>query len=121
MGVRPDRLTLKTLTRNASTREAVVEEITVEAATVGVIAIDTWNYHWCMTAAHRLAAMVPRMNHIVECARRMGMSILWAPNDVASQYVGFAQRERALAVPEKKKNREGQEMKQRKDKKRKKK
>ena len=99
MGVQPENLTLKTLTRNASTREAVVEEITVEAATVGVVAIDTWNYHWCMTAAARLAAMVPRMNHIVECARRLGMSILWAPNDVASQYVGFAQRERALAVP----------------------
>ena len=95
----PETLTLRPLTRNASTREAVVEEIRVDAATVGVIAIDTWNYHWCMTAAHRLAAMVPRINYIFDCARRMGMSILWAPTDVSSQYVGFAQRERALAVP----------------------
>ena len=81
------------------TGEAVVSEIPMAAAEIGVVAVDTWNYHWCMTAAQRVGAMVPRMNRVLEGARRLGMSILWAPTDVASQYVGREQRERALAVP----------------------
>jgi hypothetical protein len=92
-------VTLKAQTRDPGTGAAVVSEIPLAAAEIGVVAIDTWNYHWCMTAAHRVAAMVPRMNRVLEGARRLGMSILWAPTDVASQYVGREQRERALAVP----------------------
>ena len=92
-------VTLKAQIRDPGTGAAVVSEIPLAAAEIGVVAIDTWNYHWCMTAAHRVAAMVPRMNRVLEGARRLGMSILWAPTDVASQYVGREQRERALAVP----------------------
>ena len=99
MSEKSGNLTLKIQTRNSSTKEAIVDELKIEASKIGIVAIDTWNYHWCMTAAQRVGAMVPRMNRALECARRLGINILWAPTDVASQYVGRPQRERAMAVP----------------------
>ena len=29
---------------------------------VGIVVIDAWNYHWCMTCTQRVASMTPRMN-----------------------------------------------------------
>jgi hypothetical protein len=52
-----------------------------------------------MTAAHRVAALVPRMNKVLDAARRLHMQVLWAPTAVVSDYVGTKQREAALGVP----------------------
>jgi nicotinamidase-related amidase len=85
-------------TRNAN-NEVVTTTKTIDPATTGVMVIDSWNYHWCMTATERVGAMVPRWNRALECARKLGMTVMWAPSDVAGNYVGTPQRERALAVP----------------------
>ena len=58
-----------------------------------------WNTNDCMTNAQRCAALVPRMNKVLAVARHLGMQIIWAPTDVASQYAGTPQRERAIALP----------------------
>ena len=71
----------------------------IDPATVGVVIIDMWNWHWCKTNAGRDSSMLPRMNKCLEGARKLGMQVFWCPTDVANNYVGSVQRERALATP----------------------
>jgi nicotinamidase-related amidase len=86
-------------TRDPKTNQVVVQAEDVDSARVAVVIVDPWNFHWCMTACERVSAMAPRWNRALECARKLGMPILWAPSDVAGDYAGYPQRERALAVP----------------------
>jgi hypothetical protein len=90
-------LTLQTRARE--TGGIVAAKESVDPAKIGVVIIDMWNTNDCMTNAQRAAALVPRMNKALEAARQLGMQIIWAPTDVASQYVGTSQRERAIALP----------------------
>ena len=92
----PIGLTLQTRDRESGRILATNES--VDPSKIGVVIIDMWNTNDCMTNAQRAAALVPRMNKALEAARRLGMSIIWAPTDVASQYVGTPQRERAIAL-----------------------
>jgi len=90
-------LTLQTRAHDSGAILAAKER--VDPAKIGVVIIDMWNTNDCMTNAQRASALVPRMNKALEAARRLGMQIIWAPTDVASQYVGTPQRERAIALP----------------------
>jgi nicotinamidase-related amidase len=93
----PIELTLQT--RDGETGAIVARKEPVDPAKIGIVIIDMWNTNDCMTNAQRAAAMVPRMNRVLAAARQLGMQIIWAPTDVASQYVSFPQRERAIALP----------------------
>jgi hypothetical protein len=86
-------------TRDAGSNRILVNKEIIDPRQTGIIIIDPWNYHWCMTAAERVAALEPRENETLAIARRLGMLIMWAPSDVASQYVGTRQRERSIAAP----------------------
>src|ERR1051326_5938413 len=77
-------LTLQTRVRD--TDRAVTTNQRIDAAKIGVVIVDMWNTNDCMTNAQRAAALVPRMNKVLEAARRLGMQIIGAPTDVASQY-----------------------------------
>jgi nicotinamidase-related amidase len=70
----------------------------LEPAKTAIIVIDMWNSHWCMTAAARVSAMVPRMNRVLKTARELGMLVIWNPSDVITAYSGEPQYERAIAV-----------------------
>jgi alpha-L-fucosidase 2 len=70
----------------------------LDPAKTAIIIIDMWNFHWCMTAAERVSAMVPRMNAVLDIARKQGMQIIWNPSDVVTAYSGYPQYEKALAV-----------------------
>jgi len=89
-------LTLET--RDPATGRVLTAKETIEPAKTGVVIVDMWNTNDCMTNAQRASALVPRMNKALEGARRLGMQIIWAPTDVASQYAGTPQRERAIAL-----------------------
>ena len=89
-------LTLQT--RDPETGRVLTAKEPIDPAKTGVVIIDMWNTNDCMTNAQRASALVPRMNKALEGARRLGMQIIWAPTDVASQYVGTPQRERAIAL-----------------------
>ena len=89
-------LTLRT--RNPKTNEILTASKTIDPTKTCVMIIDSWNYHWCMTATQRVVAMVPRWNRALECARKLGMTVIWAPSDAANQYAGSRQRERARGV-----------------------
>ncbi len=84
----PRALHLALQTRNPKTNQVVVQTEDVDSAKVTVVIVDPWNFHWCMTACERVSAMVPRWNRAMECARKLGMPILWAPSDVASNDAG---------------------------------
>jgi hypothetical protein len=90
-------LTLQT--RDRETGRILATNQSIDRRKIGVVIVDMWNTNDCMTNAQRAAALVPRMNKVLEAARRLGMQIIWAPTDVASQYVGTPQRERAIALP----------------------
>ncbi|NQT51207.1 NPCBM/NEW2 domain-containing protein [bacterium] len=92
-------LRLDLRTRDRKTGGAVCETVRIDTKAIGLVLVDPWNFHWCMTAAARVGAMAPRWNRALECARQLGMTVLFAPTDVASQYVGTPPRERALATP----------------------
>ena len=92
-------LNLSLQTRNRETGAIMTANERIDPAKTGVVIIDMWNTNDCMTNAMRCAALVPRMNKALGAARQLGMQIIWSPTDVASQYAGAAQRERAIALP----------------------
>jgi hypothetical protein len=86
-------------TRNPTSDRTIVRPIDIETTKTGVVIVDPWDYHWCITWSHLYGSRVPRWNKALECARKLGMQVLWAPTDVASRYVGTPQRERAMGIP----------------------
>ena len=97
-GVAGSGIGLTLQTRDRASGRILVTRQPVDPGKTGIVVIDMWNTNDCMTNAQRAAALVPRMNKVLEAARRLGMSIIWAPTDVASQYAGTPQRERAMAL-----------------------
>src|ERR1700744_5925250 len=85
--------------RRGSSNHLIVFREKIDPSTVGVVVIDMWNWHWCKTNAGRDASMMPRMNKCLEGARKLGMQVFFCPTDVANNYAGTIQRERALAYP----------------------
>ncbi len=85
--------------RRDSNNRVVRYQEKIDPSTVGVVVIDMWNWHWCKTNAGRDASMMPRMNKCLEGARKLGMQVFFCPTDVANNYAGTIQRERALATP----------------------
>lgn len=92
-------LNFKLQTRDPKTNEILIKSEIVDASKVGIIIVDPWNYHWCMTWTEQAGGMLPRINRANECARKLGMQVFWAPTDVAGMYSGWPQRQRAMAVP----------------------
>jgi hypothetical protein len=85
--------------RDPNTGQPRVKMLKLDPAKVGIVIVDMWNYHWCMTWTHRVESLVPHMNAALTGARKLGMQVFWAPTDAASMYAGAPQRESALAVP----------------------
>ncbi len=75
-----------------------VRDSVINPKKIGIVIIDMWNFHWCKTSAARVAAMVPRMNKSLEAARELGMQVFFCPTDVTNNYVGYPQREKAIAA-----------------------
>jgi hypothetical protein len=92
----PVALTLQE--RETPTSPARWRTETIDPHKVGIVMVDTWNFHWCMTAARRCGSFSWRFNKALASARQLGMQVFWCPTDVAAQYVGTPQRERAIAV-----------------------
>jgi len=92
-------LELDVQTRDPKTGTPILAKKKLDPSKTGIIIIDPWNFHWCITATHRVLAMGPRLNRALECARQLGIQVMWSPTEVASMYAGTPQRERAAAVP----------------------
>jgi nicotinamidase-related amidase len=92
------KLYLSLQTIDPKTNQLITKTEEVDASKIGVIIVDPWNFHWCMTACERVSAMVPRWNRAIEVARKLGMPVFWMPSDIVGMYSGYPQRERALGV-----------------------
>ena len=86
-------------TRDPKTNQVITRIEVVEVSKIGIVIVDTWNYHWCMTWTEQAGGMTPRMNQVNEGIRKLGIQIIWAPTDAASMYSGWKQRQNAMAVP----------------------
>lgn len=95
----PPRLTLELQRRDPATGKPMITPATIDPAHTGIVLVDLWNEHHCLTARQRIGALIPRINRALEAARGLGMQVIWAPTDVAEMYVGAPQREAAAALP----------------------
>lgn len=94
----PRLLSLEVQTRDAANQPSR-RLLEVDSRRVGLVVVDCWNFHWCMTATQRCGSFAERFNRAAAGARQLGMTVCWCPTDVADQYVGMEQRERAVALP----------------------
>ena len=63
-----------------------------------VIVCDMWDLHHCLNATRRGAEMVPRMNKVLNEARRRGAIIIHAPSSCMETYNDHPARKRAQST-----------------------
>jgi nicotinamidase-related amidase len=64
-----------------------------------LIVCDMWDKHWCSGANMRVAALVKKLEPVLEAARHNGMVIVHAPSETMSYYANSPQRQRVLSLP----------------------
>jgi putative membrane-bound dehydrogenase-like protein len=69
------------------------------AQQTAIIVCDMWDQHWCKGATARVAEMAPRMQAVLQEARRRGVLIIHAPSDTMTFYQDHPQRRRAQQAP----------------------
>jgi nicotinamidase-related amidase len=79
-------------------KEASVD-YSVDPSRTALIVCDMWDKHWCAGANLRVAALVKKLEPVLELARSKGVTIVHAPSETMSFYAGAPQRQRILALP----------------------
>lgn len=64
-----------------------------------LIVCDVWDLHHCLNAVRRVEEFAPRLNQVVQEARRRGVTIIHAPSDCMPTYEDHPARQRALQTP----------------------
>jgi len=85
--------------RNPKTDAVYTKGLTIETSRTAFIIMDMWDAHWCMTCSQRAASLVPRLNAVVNVARKLGITVIWNPTDAIGAYAGTLMYQKAL-VPE---------------------
>jgi nicotinamidase-related amidase len=70
-----------------------------DPAKSALIVCDMWDKHWCSGANLRVAALVKKLEPVLEIARHEGMIIVHAPSETMSFYANTPQRQRVLSFP----------------------
>ena len=68
------------------------------ARETAIVICDMWDQHWCKGATERVGEMAPKINELVEVARKKGVTIIHAPSDVIQFYENTPQRNRLKNV-----------------------
>lgn len=79
--------------------EVVVKKAAWQPSRTAVIVCDVWDAHHCLNAVRREEEMVPRMNQVIETARKAGAFIVHAPSSCMAFYKDHPARKRAQAAP----------------------
>ncbi len=74
--------------------------VTADSRRIGVVVMDMWSYHWCLTCSERAAALVPRMNRVLDGARKLGMTIVFTPTSAIASHEDSPQRLAARSLPD---------------------
>ena len=64
-----------------------------------IIVCDMWDLHHCLNATRRGGEMAPRMNRLLEYARKQGVTIIHAPSSCMETYKDHPARQRAIETP----------------------
>ena len=91
-------LTFSLQSRAPSGRAAQIKEAWLPSRTA-IIVCDMWDLHHCKNAVTREGEMAPRMNEVLEKARKEGVFIIHAPSSCMKPYEGTPGRERAKSAP----------------------
>lgn len=86
--------------RTRANKQPVERHEKIDPRHVGIVLIDLWDYHWCMTCSQRVASMVPRVNRAFDGARKLGVQIVFAPTNGIGPYEDWPQRKAANAMPD---------------------
>ncbi len=70
-----------------------------EPSQTAIIVCDVWDYHHCLNAVRRLNEFAPRLNQVLICARKRGVTIIHAPSDCMPAYKNHPARKRAIETP----------------------
>jgi nicotinamidase-related amidase len=70
-----------------------------KVAETAIIICDVWDDHWCRSCAQRVGVMVPKINAVINAARRHGVMIIHAPSDTVDKYADTPYRRRMQAAP----------------------
>lgn len=71
-----------------------------KAEQTALIVCDVWDTHNCKNAAMRVVEMAPRLNRLVEFARKQGVTIIHAPSNCMDFYADHQARQRAILAPQ---------------------
>lgn len=91
-------LTFSLQSRAPSGRAKQIKEAWLPSRTA-IIVCDMWDLHHCKNAVTREGEMAPRMNEVLEKARKEGVFIIHAPSSCMKPYEGTPGRERAKSAP----------------------
>jgi hypothetical protein len=89
-------LTLQSRNSLGLPRETTEE---VDPQKVALLIMDAWGYHWCRTWRNRAGSLIPRLNHALEGARKLGLTLIFSPTHCMRDLNETPQRLNALAVP----------------------
>src|SRR6266481_1230197 len=86
-------------TKKAGDWHPVAKTIQWESKRTAIVICDMWNQHWCKGATARVGEMAPRMNQVINEARRRGVFIIHCPSDTMNYYKDFPQRKLEQSAP----------------------
>ena len=72
---------------------------TWQPAQSAIIVCDMWDSHHCLNAVRRAVEMAPRMNGVLETARKQGVTIIHAPSSCMEPYANHPGRKLAQSAP----------------------
>ena len=64
-----------------------------------ILICDMWDDHYCVSAARRVTAMVPRLNEVLAAARKGGIAVIHSPSGTMDFYKDIPQRRRMTEAP----------------------
>src|SRR5438045_4656568 len=73
-------LTLQSRLPKGDTYETVLVPVQWLPAQTALIVCDMWDHHHCPTAERRVGEIAPRMNEVIDAARRRGVLVIHAPS-----------------------------------------
>ena len=76
-----------------------VRETEIEPARSAILVCDVWDRHWSKGANLRLAALLPRMEDLLNRTRSRGFHIVHAPSDTLAFYADSPARKRIAELP----------------------
>jgi len=98
----PLRLHLRSREETASGSgdfQVVAGEAEWDPARTAIVVCDMWDQHWCRGATERVVEMAPRMNEVLNEARRRGVLIIHCPSGTMDFYKDAPQRKLAQQAP----------------------